>query len=827
MFKMSKIPGCASLAALLLIGQVLALDGRAILAAGDLWDTFMATNVGKTYYEVSTDPNQLYHLFRVGNLDRQWTTPTQMYPGGENLHMPWKQEIEMIEYNPDPNFNHFSTSSDPLAKHYVYAFETENVVGVREADDDAHYVDANKRHQLIYQGRTPTNLGIDVKYRIRQYALNHANMNDFIVLELELTNTGVLDVDGDGNAERTDNRINALVLNLRNELINSMSNSRAGRRGAAGWFTGPTSGYDATPDADGNPWDVPLTFTGPSPTGLTTTHADGTPWAPDGARLLGNTMRRRTVYYDIYAGSQWIAAKEGALPANSSSAGQADKRTIYDSHPVGEGAQRGWFTSVSKGYGNNDHNPWTNHTLSMGAFYENGGRIFDVAALNTAPDPNWFDPDNPDIERGNPLSFIGAVRPEGERNQPRGDMKYNGTFSQNWEKGNANTDADGAGGDWTDGYAIHHGFDGDHYVGIGPFSLEVGETMNIVLVEYGGFRLRGVRKARKAAQWAYDNGWEVPEPPPTPEINVAPNTNLKIDVKWDDGAESALDFAGYKIYRSTPFPQVNSLELGVRLLDRYHEQTKENPSDAELAAFGMPNNPNISSASYKQQTPDAWGPYRLIKNISASELGSYLNEDGDSGTFNYKFEDDSDLVTFGFTYYYYVAAYDNESGTIAGVPYTSLETHRNNFNGRSGVWEGTYWWTTANAFYPDPNNLNDLKDIGAPFILKAPLAAAADLTSGKLKIQVLPNPYKQQALHDVITEHKILFINLPTGTKITVLDVSGQVIDVLRFDGTNDFDGTLFWDMFSKDGIEVQSGLYLYVAEYPGGKQTGHFAILR
>ena len=73
----------------------------------------------------------------------------------------------------------------------------------------------------------------------------------------------------------------------------------------------------------------------------------------------------------------------------------------------------------------------------------------------------------------------------------------------------------------------------------------------------------------------------------------------------------------------------------------------------------------------------------------------------------------------------------------------------------------------------------------------------------------------------------LLFMNLPTGTKITILDVSGQVIDILRFEGTNQFDGTLFGDMFSKDGIEVTSGLYIYVAQYPGGKQTGHFAILR
>ena len=105
--------------------------------------------------------------------------------------------------------------------------------------------------------------------------------------------------------------------------------------------------------------------------------------------------------------------------------------------------------------------------------------------------------------------------------------------------------------------------------------------------------------------------------------------------------------------------------------------------------------------------------------------------------------------------------------------------------------------------------------------------SAGDLQSGVTKIRVTPNPYKVEALHDTGLEHKILFSNLPTGVKVTILDVSGQIIDVLRFEGTNPADGTIFWDMFSKDGIEVTSGLYIYVAEYPGGTQTGHFAILR
>ena len=445
------------------------------------------------------------------------------------------------------------------------------------------------------------------------------------------------------------------------------------------------------------------------------------------------------------------------------------------------------------------------------------------------PDPNWFDPDHPDIEAGNPVSFIGAVRPEGERGQPRGDMKYNGTFAQNWEKNNDSnwSNAPDEASDWDEGFAIRYAFDGKHRTSVGPFSLEVGETMNLVLIEYGGFRLQGVRKARKAGQWAYDNNWEVPEPPPTPDMAIAPTADGGINIKWDNRAETAGDFAGYKIYRSTPFPNVDSQQLGTRLVDHYHEQTKENPTNAELAAFGVPNNPNISSDAYRPQEPNAWGPYHLIKNIPASEVAQYLNGEDDSGTFQYAFEDESDLVAFGFTYWYYVAAYDDEGGEIAGKPFNSLETHRVNFNGKSGLWEGTYHYATASAFYPSQNDLQGIKDIGAPFVLKSPLVAPADIRNGVTKIRVTPNPYKVQALHDTGQEHKILFSNLPTGTKITILDVSGQIIDVLRFEGTNPVDGTLFWDMFSKDGIEVTSGLYIYVAQYPGGKQTGHFAILR
>ncbi len=846
------------LAILLLVcgaGSLAAKQGG-VMVAGDIWDAFMPSNAGTFYSEGNNDPAKRWTTFRIGNWDRQWSQPTQMYPGGENLHLPWGQDIQIAEYSSE-DINTITTSSAPRAKRYAFGIYTSKLQGANDpardwttdsqgakdaaaapasgASSGGAYWTSADRTEMRYEGSMPTTLGVDVGWRVRQYATNAGHLNDFIVVEMELTNTGVLDVNGDGTAEKTNHRIEAMTLMMQHEVINSMTNGVNGARGTSGWYTGPTSGYDATPDANGEPWDVPVIFSGPSLSSLNQPHpVFGTPtgWATDGNRMLGVTMRPLAYYYDVYSGFQWIAAKQGGLPTTGSSAGQADKKTIYDSPPIGSGMQKGWFTSQVKDDGG-DSDPRASHIFAMSAFLDGdkiGSRAWDKGASiqkesNILPDPNWFDPTSPDIVPGDPLSFVKAVRPEGQRGQPRGDMKYNQKFVQNWEVDATKSLADQPAWAWTKGFSIDYNFDGKHQAGIGPFSLEVGETMNVVLIEYGGFRLQGVRAARRTAQAVYDGGFTVPTPPAAPDMKLVPNTNVKVDVEWDNRAESAPDFAGYKVYRSTLFPKVDSRAIGVRLVDRYQEQTKENPTDAELAAFGEANNPNISSSAYRTQEPSAWGPYHLVKIIPKAQLANYLNAGLDKAQYKYKWADESDLISFGFTYYYYVAAYDNESGSIAGTPFTSLESHRQNVNGRDGLWKGTYHYATASSFFP--STPDGQKAIGAPFVLKAPLPAADSLIAGALKVRVVPNPYKKGALHDTGTQHKMLFINLPTGTKITIFDVSGQVVDVLRFEGTNPLDGTLFWDMFSKDGIEVASGLYVYVAEYPGGTQTGQFAILR
>jgi hypothetical protein len=95
-------------------------------------------------------------------------------------------------------------------------------------------------------------------------------------------------------------------------------------------------------------------------------------------------------------------------------------------------------------------------------------------------------------------------------------------------------------------------------------------------------------------------------------------------------------------------------------------------------------------------------------------------------------------------------------------------------------------------------------------------------------ITVTPNPYKITGLNDIrnrADSHNIDFLNLPTDFTLTILDVSGHIFYQTSVEGA--VDGKFTWDMFSKDGVEVASGLYIYHVEHEGGTVEGHFAILR
>jgi|SaaInl7_200m_RNA_FD_contig_91_302217_length_6684_multi_9_in_0_out_0_2 hypothetical protein len=828
------ITGFIILLALSSIALAKDYPGIGVMTCGDLWESFMPSAINKYYSESKTDVTRCFVLMRSGNFERQWTTPTTMYPSGADFHMPWSQNFMMSEYSHEA-INNYYTDADERNPFYANAFWLESMAnaGGVSTNADQHggvpWAD-DGRLSMVYEVAMPTNLGIDVKMRVRGFTLNEANMNDWLAMELELTNTGVQDVNCDGEVDRENHKIEALSLGMATEVIGSIRNNVKGNRKNASWLKSRMIGYDATPDPDGNPW--ALGFAWGSNNNPADIGADG--WAPDENRYVG--YRHGQSYpQDIFDGWQYIAVKQGGMDGGSAA---ADKKTIYDSHGIGEGTERGWYTTFNRTMAS-QRTGYANFLAATGTWYEDGGRTWQWDQLtNMKPDPNYFDQSGT-FTAGDPLSFVNVVKPEGQRGRPNGDMKQTGSWYQNWEKNYPGTPAPQIPEEdqWLVGGTppTYQNFDGDRFAGCGPFSLEVGETMTVVLVEFAGYRLQGARQSIKSARWAYENDWNIPQPPPMPDMLVRAvqleSGEFKNKIVWDNAAESAGDFAGYKIYRVTAFPNVDFQQLGIRFISNYHHQTASDIGatyDELAAAYSDPMNPNWSvPATYNLEwNADPSGPWTIMAHITNDQLAAYANEDDDAGTYPYAWVDTGDDVLTGYTYWYYVAAFDSESGEMAGVSFTSLESGKDNWNGRSGTWMGTYHYATGATEFPTVD-VNAKKDIGAAHVLKPARVDNTELLSGAKTIGVTPNPYKVQAPHDVGLEHKVQFFNLTSDTRITILDLSGQVMDVLEYEGTDPTDGSVFWDMFTKDGPEVASGLYIWIAEYPGGSQKGYLGIQR
>jgi len=807
-----------------------------VLCCGDLWETFAPSGIWTDY--TSSDVNVLvnWEIVRIGNLERNWLTPTEMYPGGDQFGLPWSQQFVMVEYSNIANFNNYTTSTDERAKKYVYAFAMPKTVGVpKSSNGDSKgatpWMDDARTGQL-YTATVPTNIGVNINLRARSYCVNEANMNDWIAVELELTNTGVQDINCDGVVDRTGHVIEALSLECRNEHVGLMGVSTAGGRWGVGFASTRLSGYDASPDPDGNPWDATVNFD----TNVDMGKVDANGWAPDNERKIGFRSSGWRSLFDIWDGNSFIAVKQGSMAGGFAA---PDKKTIYDSPTIGDSNQRGWFASSNRSWGNAGRNPWEDFITATGTFYEDGGRTWAVAAIKPLkPDPNWFDTTKP-YTPDDPLSFVSIVKPEGQRGQPKGDMKYIGKWLQNWERNFPGTpspripDADC----WTAGGTSPNvqNFDGDKLVGVGPLRLEVGETITVVWVEYAGHRLKGLRQSLKAARWAYENNWNIPKPPPMPDLKVSPvqlaSGGFNNKIVWDKKAESDPNFAGYKIYRVSAYPTRDYRKLGVQFLSNYHHQTAADigaTDDQLIARYCEANNPNISVLD---NYVTLWGgnpsgPWRIQAYITKDQLANYANTGDDKTAYPYVWIDTDKDIQIGYTYWYYVAAFNTASGTMAGVNYTGLESSKMNWNGRDGRWYGTYHFATANGDFPT-YDLTSQKFIGAAYVLKPARVDRTLLLAGTKKIEVRPNPYKVQAPHDVGMEHKVQFYNLAADTRITILDLSGQIMDVLEYEGQDPRDGAMFWDMFTKDGPEVASGLYIWVAEYPGGQQQGYLAIER
>lgn len=100
-------------------------------------------------------------------------------------------------------------------------------------------------------------------------------------------------------------------------------------------------------------------------------------------------------------------------------------------------------------------------------------------------------------------------------------------------------------------------------------------------------------------------------------------------------------------------------------------------------------------------------------------------------------------------------------------------------------------------------------------------------------VWVVPNPFRGRAEWDrtpvdgdAITRH-LDFMGLPAARcKIRIWTVAGDLVAIVDHDGS-DGNGQASWDLVSRNGQEVVSGIYVFTVESELGNSTGRFVVIR
>jgi len=113
------------------------------------------------------------------------------------------------------------------------------------------------------------------------------------------------------------------------------------------------------------------------------------------------------------------------------------------------------------------------------------------------------------------------------------------------------------------------------------------------------------------------------------------------------------------------------------------------------------------------------------------------------------------------------------------------------------------------------------------------IVPGTDPVEGIGEVFVVPNPYYGNAHWDLSpnprdpTGTQMDFMNLPKGPwTINIYTLSGDLVRTLKNDGGLDV-GQTRWDLVSRNGQDITTGVYLYTVESRYGSQVGKFLVLK
>ena len=319
--------------------------------------------------------------------------------------------------------------------------------------------------------------------------------------------------------------------------------------------------------------------------------------------------------------------------------------------------------------------------------------------------------------------------------------------------------------------------------GVGPYTINGGDSIHIVIAWVIGPGLQGIIKNSQIAQSMFDGNYlRAPSSPDVPTLTITPTTSSgapSLSLRWRKNAESsrdpltgAQDFAGYGVYRTS-----RQDAGGNSIWDTLAIYVKNNAVDQAK-----------DSLWYGRPFLKNWPPSTVVQGTDT------LYEWIDEGTPN------------GLIYTYAVTAFD------AGDPTLGIGRLENQI-GRGRL--------STKVFMPN-----------------------APATNNVSNIRVVPNPFMGSSIYNnpnpVDTNPwvgRLRFINLPPDAKISIFTLAGDLVQTINSGDvvyqsrdvkiSGDFTGVAEWDLTTKNNQEAVSGLYIYVVESSAGTHTGKFVIMR
>jgi hypothetical protein len=324
--------------------------------------------------------------------------------------------------------------------------------------------------------------------------------------------------------------------------------------------------------------------------------------------------------------------------------------------------------------------------------------------------------------------------------------------------------------------------------------------------------------------------WISGAPPPCPNMRLVAG-DRKVTIHWDNFSESALDpmtriadFEGYQVWRADNWhrPIGTSIMTGPerhlwRMLDsrdivngilpdrdfmmpcsaggwQYEPLAYMEDREKLIALFE-------ESIWYAPLDTVPCPPGLTDEQCDTLEAVARYRLGFEGGKQYYKYVDSE--VKNGLPYFFSVTAYDHK--LRHGVP----------------TEPGRFAMPTANFDY-----------------IEARSSAQELETFDRNEIYVVPNPVSNQNMepwrlgptNSDPSGLKCEFRNLPKcRCTVRIFTVAGDLVDVLDFDG-RDGGGTLKWDLISRNGQDVASGIYLFSVEPADGRYgrtIGKFVVIR